>query len=204
MNSIPRRIPVLVSVVLLAVAPLSTAPGVIAAPAGNDVDHEKSLSESVTASAPRSPAAGRHPEDRLLFIMSGEKQGLIDTLGRVVVEPEFDWTRSSSEGRAMVGRGGLSGYVDGTGRMVIEPKWQSAYSFKDGLAIVETGVTFGHNREVGRYREHPGVNGWIDRDGNVVIPPQWADVRPFSEGYAWVSDGKMWGVIDRNGRFRIR
>src|SRR5262249_54925787 len=128
---------------------------------------------------------------------------LIDTLGRVVVEPEFDWTSSSSEGRARVGRGGLSGYVDGTGRMVIEPKWQTATSFKDGLAMVETGVKFGQNREMGSYREGPGMNGWIDRDGNVVIPPQYAEVRAFSEGYAWVSDGRTWGVIDRSGRFRI-
>src|SRR5262249_30492480 len=125
-------------------------------------DELKSLSEAVTASAPRSPAAGRHPEDRLLFIMSGNKQGLIDTLGRVVVEPAFDWTSSASEGRSQVARDGLSGYVDGTGRMVIEPKWQSAYSFKDGLAIVETGVKYGSNGEVGTYRKGPGKNGWID------------------------------------------
>ncbi|HZN59431.1 MAG TPA: WG repeat-containing protein [Planctomycetota bacterium] len=187
-------------------APAESLPAIPVISRQSMEDHEaqqKSQSQSVMASATRAPAAGRHPEDRLLFVMSGDKQGLIDTLGRVVVEPEFDWTSSSSEGRAKVARNGLSGYVDGTGRMVIEPKWQSAYSFVDGLARVETDVKYGHNREVGTYREGPGKNGWIDRDGNVVITPQYADVRLFSEGYAWVSDGKQWGVIDRSGRFRV-
>jgi hypothetical protein len=158
----------------------------------NEEALEKSQSEAVTASAPRAPAEGRHPEDRLLFVMSGDKQGLIDTLGRVVVEPEFDWTGSSSQGRAQVSRNGLSGYVDGTGRIVIEPTWQSAYSFVDGLAMVEAGEKYAQNREVGKYREGPGRNGWIDRDGNVAIAPQFAEIRLFSEGCAWVSDGKKW------------
>ena len=170
---------------------------------GDELDQAKALSVAAVAAAARSPREGRRPSDRLLFIMSGNKQGLIDTLGRVVVEPEFDWTGSSSEERSMVARDGLTGFVDGTGRMVIDPKWQSAFSFNDGLAIVETGVKYGHNREVGQYRESPGMDGWIDRDGNVAITPQWAEVQPFSEGCAWVSDGKLWGVIDRKGNYRI-
>jgi hypothetical protein len=183
---------------------LMVAPGCTARQTAHRSSPEEAQSLSVMASAPRAPAAGRRPDDRLLMVMSGEKQGLIDTLGRVVVEPEFDWTSSSSEGRAKVARNGLSGYVDGTGRIVIEPKWQSAYSFVDGLAVVETDVKHGHNPVVGSYREGPGKVGWIDRDGNAVIAPQYADVRLFSEGYAWVSDGKHWGVIDRSGTFRIR
>lgn len=189
---------------VLAVAlSLMVAPGCTAKQPAHRASPEEQQSLSVMASAPRAPVAGRRPEDRLLMVVSGEKQGLIDTLGRVVVEPEFDWTSGSSEGRAMVARNGLSGYVDGTGRIVIEPKWQSAYSFVDGLAVVETDVKYGHNPEVGSYREGPGKVGWIDRDGNAVIAPQYADVRLFSEGYAWVSDGKHWGVIDRSGNFRI-
>src|SRR5437763_8400132 len=41
--------------------------------------------DSVMVSAPRAPTEGRNPADRLLFVSGKDKkQGLIDTLGRIV------------------------------------------------------------------------------------------------------------------------
>lgn len=181
-----------------------TSPGETAAPAhGPDWDEV----ESVIRSAHRAPEDGRSPEDRLLFILGpDERKGLIDTQGRIVVEPRFDWALSSSEGRAMVASEDRHGYVDGTGRLVIEPQWAQVSSFHEGLAVVTSSVAA--SRTFWGYLfdgvEDP-KRGYIDRDGNVAISPRFADALPFSEGVAWVQayDGRRWGVIDRTGAFRI-
>src|SRR5688572_1642180 len=61
-------------------------------------EHEAALAE-VIRSAPRAPLEERTPEDRLLFIMGpGKQKGFIDVRGRIVMEPQFAWARSSSEG----------------------------------------------------------------------------------------------------------
>lgn len=165
--------------------------------------------ESVIRSAPRAPEEGRSPEDRLLFILGpDERKGLIDTQGRIVVEPRFDWALSSSEGLAKVASEGRRGYVDGTGRIRIEPQWAEASSFHEGLAVVVTHVEQARtlwSHLFGASNREEGKHGYIDRDGNIAIAPRFADALPFSEGVAWVrpEGGGPWGLIDRTGAFLI-
>lgn len=184
-----------------------TSPGEPAAPAHGPDWAEV---ESVIRSAPRAPEEGRSPEDRLLFILGpDERKGLIDTRGRIVVEPRFDWALSSSEGRAMVASEGRRGYVDGTGHLVIEPQWAEVSSFQEGLAVVATSVeqaqTTLWSYLFGTPNREGSKRGYIDRDGNVAIAPRFADALPFSEGVAWVRTAEegRWGLIDRTGQFRI-
>lgn len=165
-------------------------------------DPDWTAREAVFRSTPRAPLEERTPEARLLFIIGpGEKKGLIDTQGRIVVEPRFDWARGSSEGRAMVEIRGFRGFVDGTGRLVIAPTWDEVSSFSDGLAVVANRAGRTVQLGLGVTMEGP-ERGYIDRDGNIVIEPQFAEARPFSEGVAWVSNGR-WGLIDRTGKYVI-
>ena len=95
---------------------LATALAIVSGCGGSAVPDQAAI-DPVIQAAPRAPMEGRTPEDRLLVIYGlDEQKGLIDTQGRIVVEPRFDWARSSSEGRAMVRRNARSGFVDGTGR----------------------------------------------------------------------------------------
>jgi hypothetical protein len=168
--------------------------------------HEERIQDvvdSVLVAAPRAPMAGRNPDDRLLRVGSGRgKEGLVDTLGRVVAEPEFDETRSSSEGRSAVRKNLLWGLVDGTGLVVIEPTWDELSGFSEGLAVVATGI-----KRIMRGRlpvQEGGRRGYIDRDGRVVIPARFEEASRFAGGVAWVREGGKWGLIDRNGEFLIR
>ena len=55
----------------------------------------------------------------------------------MVVEPQYDYAYSFSDGLALVGKDGKCGFIDKTGKVVIEPKYDYAGSFHDGLAMVE-------------------------------------------------------------------
>ncbi len=168
-------------------------------------EHDAALAE-VIRSAPRAPLEERTPEDRLLFIMGpGEQKGFIDVRGRIVMEPQFAWAGSSSEGRALVAIRGLWGFVDGTGHIVIEPTWDEASPFSEGLAVVASNIQKKFNRGLGLDVQKGGERGYIDRDGKVVIAPRFLEARSFSEGVAWVRDGLggKWGLIDRTGKYLI-
>ena len=63
--------------------------------------------------------------------------------GEWVINPQFDWDISFSEGLASVRIGdvytGKYGFMDKTGKMVIDPQFDSAYPFSEGLAPVMIG-----------------------------------------------------------------
>jgi hypothetical protein len=69
------------------------------------------------------------------------KWGLINEMGKIVVNPIFDNIENFSEGLAVasVGIGNFStyDYIDKTGKYVIEPKFARCDSFRNGIAYVK-------------------------------------------------------------------
>lgn len=69
------------------------------------------------------------------------KWGLINEIGKIVVNPIFDNIENFSEGLAVASRGignfSTCGYIDKTGKYVIEPKFAQCDSFKNGIAYVK-------------------------------------------------------------------
>ena len=164
----------------------------------------KAANDAAIAAAPRSPLAERKRGDRLLFVMASSGDALIDTLGRIVVEPHGEPASPSFEGLAMVIQGGRCGYVDGTGAVVIPPAWDQATAFIGGLALVANGIQ--HHPVPGEtfsYQEG-GKRGFIDRTGAYAIPLRFEDAQPLSDGVAWVKEGGRWGLIDRTGRYVLK
>ncbi len=209
-STIPSFKSLAISGIAIGLATIAGCAGSSVEDAGSSVQYvwssveDQAAIDAVIRSAPRAPLEELDPEGRLLFIVGpDEKKGLIDTQGRIVVEPQFVWALSSTEGRAKVTRHGLSGFVDGTGRIVIELTWDDASSFSEGLAVVATGIEKWFEQNIGLTVQRGGERGYIDRDGNIVIAAQFDDARPFSEGVAWVLDGKKWGLIDRTGKYLI-
>lgn len=47
------------------------------------------------------------------------KYGYIDSTGKFVIEPRFNWAGEFSEGLARVGIGGKGGVIDRTGKVVV-------------------------------------------------------------------------------------
>lgn len=68
------------------------------------------------------------------------KWGLINEIGKIVVNPIFDNIENFSEGLAVASRGignfSTCGYIDKTGKYVIEPKFDQCDSFRNGIAYV--------------------------------------------------------------------
>ena len=94
------------------------------------------------------------------------KIGFIDTTGKFVIEPQFDWVNGNfQEGLAIVG-GQLNGYIDRTGKLVIDEEKVGLPKspFHQGVAIV--------------YRE--GRFGLIDREGNYLMEPILSSVDSWS------------------------
>lgn len=114
--------------------------------------------------------------------------GMIDTLGRWVVEPRYDYGWDYSEGLAVVERDGKSGYIDTLGREVVPLKYDGARNFSNGLASVRMGSKW----------------GYIDKSGREVIPCKYDLCYDFQKnGMAIVrveEDGKKLQnyIIDRN------
>ena len=124
------------------------------------------------------------PGDGIIPISLDSKWGYIDTTGKVVSEPQWDWAWSFSEGLACVAKDRKWGYIDTTGKVVIEPQWYLPENFSDGLA--------------GIYKDEK--YGFIDTTGKVVIEPQWDGAGSFSDGLAWVENDKKGGLINREGK----
>ena len=88
------------------------------------------------------------------------KWGFIDREGRVVISPQFDYSRAEptitqfSEGLAGVTKNGKFGYVDKTGAYVIGPTFTKGFEFRDGIAEVC----------------NSNVCGYIDRHGTRIWP----------------------------------
>ena len=125
-------------------------------------------------------------EGKLVPILdnSNDKWGYADTLGNIVIEPQYDGAARFSEGLAEVEKDDKYGFIDKTGKVVIEPQYDAAGYFSDGLAVVKKDDKY----------------GFIDKTGKVVVEPKYDNVTHFHEGLAWVrKDGKR-GFIDKTGK----
>src|SRR5438105_11142260 len=111
--------------------------------------------------------------------------GLIDSRGRIVVQPSYKLGSFFFEGKAsVIDTDGKSGFIDGTGNLVIPCRFQGLGEFKDGLCSIS--------------------GGYINHTGRWSIEPQFFVASHFSEGRAFVSkDGETFGFIDLTGKFVV-
>ena len=116
------------------------------------------------------------------------RTGYLDTSGRWVIPPQFDYASVFSlDGLApaILQKGAGAGFIDRSGKWAIQPRFKSANGFMNGLAAVTA---------------TNGLGGYIDTSGNWVIPPNFSGMGGnfTAQGYASVSlDGKD-GIIDRS------
>jgi len=85
----------------------------------------------------------------LADVKIGEQYGFIDKMGKVVIEPEYSFADSFSEGLAAVvgdAATGKYGYIDKEGKIVIQPTFDFADKFSEGLAAVRIG-----DEQTGKY-----------------------------------------------------
>jgi len=98
------------------------------------------------------------------FSSSEIKYGFANSMGEIVLEPQYTEVMAYREGLAAVNFGTLSepswGYVDKSGNTVIQPQFQEARIFSDGVAYVKMAYN----------PASPGLSyAFIDTTGDLVI-----------------------------------
>jgi hypothetical protein len=132
------------------------------------------------------------------------KWGYVAPYGSLIIEPQFEFGRSFSEGLAEINvggklsasgdsngevcgiEGGKWGYIDKTGEVVIQPQFDETSRFSEGLAAVAMLDKW----------------GYIDKTGKIVIAP-FDRAGTFSEGFASVKIGSQWGFVNDKGKVVI-
>ncbi len=151
-----------------------------------------------------------------------EKYGLIDTLGQVTVNLQYDKIGAFNEGRLAVKRSGWWGFVDENGREVIPCRFQSVKNFYNDLAAVKLSnkwgvidkqgnilVDFQYTR-LGNFKDGlawaytPRGVCYINVQNQVVIPPRFTKAFDFQNGLARVVENGKYGLINKAGSYIVR
>jgi hypothetical protein len=171
-----------------------------------------------------------HSKD-LLPIEVENKFGYINPAGKMIIEPQFKFAHSFSEGLAVVEMleddeeyGGKFGYIDSTGTLIITPIYDAANDFTQGWAMVKNSVGgFFYINKLGkptitntffecynaqsfpipvRETQHSKV-GYINQKGEYIIQPKFDVAFPFVGNYAVVAINQQYGYINKQGEFII-
>lgn len=118
---------------------------------------------------------------------AGDRYGIINKKGDVIVQQVYDIIEPFSDGRAIVRTDPTSGegFIDETGNMIVSlGTYHDNRSFSEGLAAVKSDIGW----------------GFIDPTGNEVIPCQYEQVGNFSDDMATVKLNGKWSFIDKTGK----
>ncbi len=134
----------------------------------------------------------------LLPVKINGQFGYINTAGRLVIEPQFDYAGEFAEGLAPVGKKTGSdsryGYIDEKGVVKIPIQFQEVRPFSEGRAVVM----------------FQGKYGFIDNSGTFIADAVFDKAFDFSDGLARVvqrdpDEGDwLYGFIDRQGKLIIK
>ncbi len=147
--------------------------------------------------------------------------GYMDTLGQMVVEPQYSYALDFVNNVGIVACEGKWGLVNNKGKTIIPCKYdgieflentdnkivrvyvqEPKYGLIDTLGRIAVSAEYD---EIGSFAEgrlavkRNGIWGFVNADGVEVIPCRFREVRDFSQGLAAVKLGYKWGFIDKNG-----
>ena len=143
--------------------------------------------------------------------------GYIDTLGKIFIEPRFDFAGDFEEESAVNQMDGKWGVIDMEGKEILPFKYSSISPFFGNWLVgikSPTRLVFNPNgyERVTKLYARQGVFsgnrcqvqtdslwGYMDEEGNEIIPCQYEEARPFSEGLAAVRKDGKWMFIGMGG-----
>lgn len=128
----------------------------------------------------------------LAAISKNDKYGFIDTKGKVLIEPKYDWASSFSNGLAIVSAEGLYGAIDKQGKTVIPFEYQALADFHDGFATAA--------RPAKDPEDYESKYGLINKQNEVVIPFMYESMGNLSESLIAVKKDGKWGYVDTTNK----
>ncbi|HPB25475.1 MAG TPA: WG repeat-containing protein [Bacteroidales bacterium] len=143
-------------------------------------------------------ASGQQINYNYLPVKVNGKYGFVDTAGKYLIRPDYDFLGCLVEGRARVNvggkpddhgfmEGGFWTFMDSLEQPVSVPVYEAVSDFCEGRA---------------RVMKH-GLYGFIDKNGLEVIPCQYPNITDFHNGMAQFEKDGLWGSIDTDGNMVI-
>jgi hypothetical protein len=154
------------------------------------------------------------------FWGEGGKYGYKNKVGKIIIEPKYDYAEPFCEGLAKINMGGIKpdgyddaiggkwGYIDSKGKLVIPVKFDAAHFFSEGIAAVNIGgkeTPFPGMMEAEGYAASEYFGGWrfIDKSGKFINEIKYDKVEDFSNGIAKVIINNEEKYIDKTGNFVV-
>jgi len=154
---------------------------------------------------------------------TGDKVGLYDNTGKVIVPAKFESCRASGENTFAVKMNGKYGYIDKTGKELVPAKYDEVGNFSEGLAPIMIANKYGIIDKKGKEMIKPSVYtnmtyfssgfiaalrvNWvfIDKTGKLLTAQQYDDLKDspayiFSDGFARICLNRKFGYINRHGK----
>ncbi len=153
------------------------------------------------------------------LVQAGNKYGMTDSAGKILVPAEYDEVKHFSEGMAAVRNNGKWGYVDSSGTLAVPCSYTAAGNFIGGLATVVSGKKAGLIGRDGRLAtpveydaihdpdsdgmrcaQKNGLYGFLDASGKLAIPCRYINPGSFAGGCAAVATNEGTAIIDKTGK----
>ena len=160
--------------------------------------------------------------------VKGQKYGFVDTLGKVVIAPQFKTVGYFSGGYAWARtKSNTIGFINKKGEWVVEPQFAVVNNFdkESGMAMVkkkahdvqygyidttgtiqyfkETQKTYGFSEGLAIGKKDYKF-GYLNNKGEWVIEPQFDQARKFINGFAAVKIDGRWGLINKEGNYILQ
>ena len=115
----------------------------------------------------------------------GDKSGIIDTTGRVIVPAKYHsiWG-DFNDGLAVVKLNEKYGYIDANGKEIVPPKYSEVVAFLSGVGIV-----YQNNK-----------CGMVDTQGKLITPLKYKSLRVVHDGVVRAELNGKFGLLDTSGR----
>lgn len=128
----------------------------------------------------------------LAAVNKNDKYGFIDTKGKVVIEPQYEWASSFSDGLAIVSAEGLYGAIDKQGKTVIPFEYEALADFQEGFATAA--------RPPKDPEDYESKYGLINKQNEIVIPFMYESMGNLSESLIAVNKDGKWGYVDTTNK----
>jgi hypothetical protein len=162
----------------------------------------------------------RSEKNQSLFIIIDKgKKGFIDSLGKIIIQPEFKWLGNFSEGLALAATDNHHGFIDKTGKVVIPMNLKlfdgplSLYSLRPNKGSIQAAINeASFSNGLALYADTISQKyGYIDKAGNIAIAPRFWNATKFKDGFAVVMtsydptnlENNRLGIIDTKGELII-
>ncbi|HVF10819.1 MAG TPA: WG repeat-containing protein [Abditibacteriaceae bacterium] len=164
------------------------------------------------------PLYGPVPPPTLATVRQGNRWGLIEKTGKVLLPPTYEAISFFSDKAMVIKQAGKYGLLAITGETLVAPQYEAIDRFRRGYATYQSGGKWGALDSTGKElvpAQYDGIRGvtpdlvivrsgdkWkgVTPAGVEVFPARYDQVGRFMEGLAQVRSGKLWGVIDATGK----